>query len=112
MKLRKYNEYKDEESYEDDIENLLYLLRTYFKKSGIDAVVKNKELDINIQVSVNRVEKLETIVKIFEVAKKVRKDMLGEYDSEMDIWSYKTGDTTIEFFFYYDEGDGDDSAPF
>lgn len=112
MKISKYNEKMGEDYNSDDMENLLYLLRTYFKRSGVDAVVKNKGLDLSIEVHLNRNEKLETVVKIFGIAKKVRKDMLAQYDSELDMWSYKTGQTTIDFNFYYDGGDGDDSAPF
>lgn len=98
---------------EDDMGNLLYLLRTMFRNSGIENVeVENKKMDIIISVEMRRRENLKDIMDVFTVAKKLKKDILAQYDSEFEVWSSKTGNPVFVFNFYYDEGLYDDEAPF
>ncbi len=100
----------------EDMEHLLYLLRTLFKNSGVDADIESKGLDITIFVVLNKKEKMSSIIKVFDVAKKLKKDILPQYDSEFEMWETKTGDPMLTFNFMY-EGDDDDenydgNAPF
>jgi len=98
---------------EDDMQNLLYLLRTMFRNSGIEEVyVENKKMDITITVAARRRERLKDIINIFAVANKLKKDILAQYDSEFGMWESKEGSPLFVFNFYYDEGLEDDMAPF
>jgi len=108
-----YEDGEDEDIREDDMQHLLYLLRTMFKNSGIDDVeIENKKLDITIYCRLNRRERLKDIIKVFEVANKLKKDILSQYDSEFDMWSNRDGSSNLVFSFMYDEGLDDDNAPF
>jgi hypothetical protein len=107
--------YDDED---DDVENLNYLLRSMFRNSGIDnVIVETKKMDITVTVTLNRRERLKEVIKVFEVANKLKKDILAQYDSEVemyDTWDKldKMSKPTIVFSFLYDEGLYDDEAPF
>jgi hypothetical protein len=107
--------YRSEEEEEDidvdDMEHLLYLLRSMFKNSGIDVRVTNKKMNIFINVILTPRERLRKIISIFEVVNKLKKDILIQYDSEFEMWETKIGMPFFEFSFYY-EGDKDDRYPF
>lgn len=107
-----YDPDEDDELPADDMEHLLYLLRSFFKQSGIDAEIEHKKLDIMAYIVLNKREKMSTILKVFDVAKKLKKDILAQYDSEFELWETKSGYPMLTFNFYYDNGDGDDRAAF
>lgn len=102
---------KDEEEEEDieseDMDNLLYLLRTLFKNSGVDAEIDNKGLDITIYAVLNKKEKISSILKVFDVVKKLKKDILPQYESEFELWETKSGEPMLTFVFEYEGDDGD-----
>lgn len=111
----------DEEEYEtdssdfenEDMQHLLYLLRSMFRNSGIeDFEIENKNLDITISCSLRRRERLKDIIKIFEIANKLKRDILAQYDSEFEMWETKMGDPILVFNFLYEEGLYDDNKPF
>jgi hypothetical protein len=107
-KGRKYND-----SEEDDMQHLLYLLRTMFRNSGIEeCYIESKGMDIYITVEMRRRERLKDIIKVFEVANKLKKDILAQYDSEFEMWETKEGNPLFEFCFYYGEGLDNDKEPF
>lgn len=116
MELDDYTEddYQDERDIEDDdMGNLLYLLRSMFRNSGIDEVyIENKKMDITISVQLRKRERLKDIIKVFEVANKLKRDILAQYDSEFEMWETKEGSPLLVFNFMYDEGLYDDEAPF
>jgi hypothetical protein len=97
----------------DDMQHLLYLLRTMFKNSGVeDVYVESKKMDISISVEMRRRETIKDIMRVFEVANKLKKDILAQYDSEFEMWETKQGKPMFVFNFYYDEGLEDDNMPF
>jgi hypothetical protein len=100
----------------EDMENLLYLLRTLFKNSGVSAEVESKGLDITVYAVLAKKEKMASILKVFDVAKKLKKDILPQYDSEFEMWETKAGEPMLTFIFSYEGSDGDPnydgSAPF
>jgi hypothetical protein len=114
-----YGNYEDDD-YEtdddvdvDDMQHLLYLLRTMFKNSGVeDVYVVSKKMDISISVEMRRRETIKDIMRVFEVANKLKKDILAQYDSEFEMWETKEGRPMFVFNFYYGEGLEDDMAPF
>jgi len=106
-----YEDVKDIE--DDDMSNLLYLLRTMFRNSGIEEVyVENKKMDITISVELRKRERLKDIIKVFEVANKLKRDILAQYDSEFEMWETREGRPLLIFNFMYDEGLYDDESPF
>ncbi len=106
-----YSDYEDGED-SDDMSHLLYLLRTMFKNSGIEVEIRNKGLDIEIDAYLNRRERLRDVIKVFEIAKKLKKDILPQYDSEFELFYTKSNDPVFSFTFLYGEGLDDDNSPF
>lgn len=111
---KKGTEEEEEEMIGDsDMDNLLYLLRTMFKNKGIkDVYVEHDELDITISVTMGYKEKIESIISVFDTAKRLKRDILPQYDSEFEMWETKDGKPLLVFNFYYGEGLEDDDAPF
>ena len=109
------NEYGyDDDDEEDDIQHLTYLLRQMFRNSGVDNVhisAKRNE-DIVIEVYMGKKDTLRNVIKVFEVANKLKRDILAQYDSEFDIWTAKNGSGILSFGFTLDEGLNDDTMPF
>jgi hypothetical protein len=104
---------EDELIGDSDMDNLLYLLRTMFKNKGIKNVyVENDGLDISISVTMNNKEKIENIISVFDTAKRLKRDILPQYDSEFEMWETKDGKPLLTFNFYYGEGLEDDNTPF
>lgn len=99
----------------DDMDHLLYLLRTMFKNSGVEVQIDNRGLDIMIYALMDRKERLKDIINVLEVANKLKKDILPQYDSELEMWETRKGQPMMVFNFLYGEGlgdDNDDGIPF
>lgn len=109
---------EDDDISQDDMQHLLYLLRSMFRNSGIEDVeVTNNKMDITISCKLRRKERLKDFIKVFEVAKKLKTDILAQYDSEVEMFDQydkheKQSRPHVEFSFLYDEGLYDDEAPF
>ena len=77
------DEYKgedeDDSEYDDDMSHLCYLLRSMFNNSNVDVNVENSGLDLSITAQFARRESLSDIVKVFEIVKKIKKDILAQY---------------------------------
>ena len=137
MKLKKYNNYLNEDKYDDDdeffgeygsqddyegqddaqgddMEHLLYLLRTFLKDSGINNVsFKNSDSSIKLEIVLKTKERLADVIKTFSVLKKLSNDIMADYDAEFDIWETKQGDPLLIVDYYSPEYDDDeDGAPF
>jgi uncharacterized protein YihD (DUF1040 family) len=110
------SEEDDDEIPSDDMENLLYLLRKLFKNSGVSVDISNKGLDIMIYAILNNKEKMDSILKLFDVVKKLKRDILPQYDSEFELWETKSGHPMMTFNFLYegedDDANDDGNAPF
>ena len=104
-----YNPEDDENS--DDMQHLCYLLRQMFYNVGIDDIsVESSNLDISISVQFNRKEQLKDILKVFSVIKKIKKDILAQYEDSFEMWETKSGNPVITFDFNYDDGTTSDST--
>jgi hypothetical protein len=116
----KFNDYDDydyddgDDDDNDDVQHLTYLLRQMFRNSGVDNVqiTAKRNEDIVIEVNMNKKESLRNIIRVFEVANKLKRDILAQYDSEFDIWTSKSGGGILSFGFTLDEGLEDDNMPF
>lgn len=107
-----YYDYEDEPDENDDMSHLLYLLRQIFKNSNIDVEVTSDDLDITVDAYLNRKERLKDVIKVFEVAKRMKRDILPQYDSEFQMYYSKTGQPILTFVFSYGDGEDDDNSPF
>lgn len=109
-----YNYGNDGDDDDDDVQHLTYLLRQMFRNSGVDNVqiTAKRNEDIVIEVYMAKKESLRNIIKVFEVANKLKRDILAQYDSEFDIWTAKNGGGILSFGFTLDEGLDDDNMPF
>lgn len=115
----KFDDVDDFEDYEEDedddaVEHLTYLLRQMFRNSGINDVrvtAKGNE-DIMVEVHMTKKESLRSIIKVFEVANKLKRDILAQYYTEFDIWKSRTGGSILTFSFTLNGYDNDDNLPF
>ncbi len=112
-------EEEEEESYfseeptdEDEEDHLCYLIRSMFSNYGINAQVERDELDITVFVFLEMKERMKNILKTFDVVHKLKKDILPQYDSEMELYESKQGYPIFKFDFFYGTGDKDDNLPF
>jgi len=90
---------------EDDMEHLLYLLRSMFKNSGIDVSVSNKKMNINIYILLTTKERLRHIITIFEIINKLKRDILIQYSCEFQMWENRQGRPYFDFDFIYENED-------
>jgi hypothetical protein len=109
-----YDYGNDDDDDDDDVNHLTYLLRQMFRNSGVDDVqiTAKRNEDIVVEVYMNKKETLRNIIKVFEVANKLKRDILAQYDAEFDIWQSKSGGGILSFGFTLDEGLDDDNMPF
>jgi len=125
MALKKYNESFEDDEIElgkewdlpndideqitdnDVIESLLSSLRKIIKNSGIPKFFVFKDDDddncINIQFVLKLKERINGIMKIMNLVKKIQTDILIQYKTEFDLWESKLGDPLMTIKFYYDE---------
>jgi hypothetical protein len=101
-------DYYDDEYYghnTDGMEHITYLLRTTLRNKGIeDFTVDYRDYDICISVFLYELEKLSTMMNIFDILEHLRTDILPQYDCEFDMYqTKKTGGSVLEFNFFYNE---------
>ena len=72
--------------------------------------------DISIQFVLNKKERLQSIMKILGILKKLQTDILIQYEAEVDLWETKEREPLFTVNFYYDSGIkgtyDDDEVPF
>jgi len=107
-----YDDYSEDISDEDEEDHLCYLIRSMFNNYGLNAQVERNDLDLTINIFLERKERMKNVLKVFDVVYKMRKDILPQYDSQMELFETKSGYPVLSFEFYYDSGDKDDNAPF
>ena len=107
------DEYKgddDEDDSDDDMSHLCYLLRSMFNNSNVDVNVENSGLDLSITAQFARRESLSDIIKVFEIVRKIKKDVLAQYSSSYEMWETKSGSPMITFEFMLDDDDDKDGV--
>jgi len=81
-----------------------------FNNSNVDVNVENSGLDLSITAQFARRESLSDIVKVFEIIKKIKKDVLAQYSSSYEMWETKSGSPMITFEFMLDDDDDKDGV--
>jgi hypothetical protein len=105
--------YDEEDVDEDDEEDYLcYLIRSMFSNYDIEALVERKDLDITINVFLQRKEKMANILKIFDIIYKMRKDILPEYYSQIELFETRMGEPVLCFEFKNELEGKKDGLPF
>lgn len=96
---------------DDDMQHLSSLLREMFTNSGFEAYVEYSGLNIEISLGLSRKESLKFLVKLFELIKKIKKDILIQYESNFEMWETKDGQPCITFSFNFDDTSGYSETP-
>lgn len=103
---------EDEEIYYDDTEDFKYdddylsdmatMVHNVLEKSQITKFfVSNNKDNISIQFILDIKERFSKMMKILSIVKKIKTEVLIQYDSEMDLWETKRGQPLLTFDFYY-----------
>lgn len=94
----------DIESNNDDLSQLATLIHDMIAETGVkNFYVSNKGFNISVQFVLERKEKFSRLMKLVSLIKKLKTDVLIQYDDEMDLWETKKGDPLLTFDFYYNE---------
>ena len=72
-------------------------------RSSIFLFPSHDSLDLTVFVFPEKKETLKNLTKIFDIANKLRRDILPQYSSEFEIYKQKDGYTLITFQFTYEE---------
>ena len=109
-----YVQGQEEDDQDEDMEHLLYLLRTYLKEGGAkDVSVRNSSSSIKVEIVMQKKENLSDVIRLFATLERLSNDIMADYDSEFDIWETKKGDPLLIIDYYSpDEDDDEDGAPF
>ena len=109
----------EEESNTDDIDNLKYLLRKMITQAGIkNCEVTNTGMTLKVQITpttygmIDYFYKLDEVINIYELIKKIDKDVLVDFDLECDIWETKKLEPLFIFNFYSSDDYDDEGLPF
>lgn len=112
--LDKYSQYDDydededyayeEESDEDHMRDLIYWIEKLFKNADFDVEIEVDKLDISIYCKLSKVDNLSNVVKLMDTAKKLTKDVLPQYKSNVSLFETKNGSPLLTFDFTYSDG--------
>jgi hypothetical protein len=111
-----YDEFDDYDNTDPDVtdddeeDHLCYLIRSMFNNYDLNAQVERDDLDITINIFLEKKERMKNILKTFDVIHKMKKDILPQYESQMELFETKSGHPVLSFEFYYDSKD--DNVPF
>jgi hypothetical protein len=104
----------DDDNGSDDEEGMYDLIRLFkqmFSNSNIERVeIEGTPDEISMFFTLNYRERLRDIVRIFEVLSKIKKDILPQFYSEIDLWKDKKGNPLLMVTFKYSEGLYDDDS--
>ena len=102
-----YYDIEDDDEFEDNNDELgqmATIIHSMIEKTGVkNFYVSNKGFNISVQFVLSTREKFSKLMKIVGLIKKLKTDVLIQYDDEMDLWETKKGDPLLTFDFYYNE---------
>lgn len=99
-----YEEQGDDYSDEEGMSELIDLFNRLFDNHGIYGVdIEGTPKEINMYFTLKYKERLRTMVSIFEVLSKIKKDILPQFDSETDLWIDRKEDTVLSVIFEYNQ---------
>lgn len=98
-------EMESEDPYKEDMEFLCSTIRSLFKNSDVDIDVDYDGFDISLYAFPEKREKMSSLLKIFDVVHKLKKDILPQYESEFELYESKKGDPVFSFQFIFSTGE-------
>lgn len=104
-------EQEEEVDFDGEMDYLCQTIESLFDNSNINCNVTNQDLDLTVFVFLEKKETLKNLTKIFDIANKLRRDILPQYSSEFEIYKQKDGYTVITFQFTYEEGGTSSKVP-
>jgi len=105
----------NEPSEQDEGDNLAYEIRQILKGYGINSEVDFEgKYGLTIRVNLQKREKMANIMKIMDtIVNKVKRDILPQYESEVELYETTKGQPVLEFDFYMlGDSNSDKDAPF
>lgn len=82
-----------------EMDEVCYQIRKLFKIRGVDVQVNHEEFDIMVYVFLSKREKISSLLKSFDVVKKLQKDIIPDYDCEAELYENKKGFPILAFSF-------------
>ena len=104
----------DDEDEQDDVENLHSLLRQMFRNAGLKdvRVTSKKNKEIIIECHLPKTTTLKAVISALDVANKLKKDVLSEYECDFDVWQKSASTGVLVFEFYLDDETNSYTLPF
>lgn len=99
------DEVDDEVDFQSEMDYLCQTIESLFHNGQINCNVINNDLDLMVYIFPEEKESLRSLTKIFDVANKLKRDILPQYSSEFEVYQQKDGTSVILFTFEYDEND-------
>lgn len=96
---------EDEVDFQSEMDYLCQTIESLFHNSQINCNVINNDLDLLVYIFPEDKESLRSLTKIFDVANKLKRDILPQYSSEFEVYQQKDGTSVILFTFEYDESE-------
>ena len=99
-----YDDYDGGENinFDDEMSSLCDTIKSLFDNSSLPVDIDYEGLNLTVFVFLEKKESMKNLVKCFDVANKLRRDILPQYESEFRIYENKDGYPIICFDFTYD----------
>lgn len=94
---------EEDHSFDSDMTYLCDTIQSLFENSGFSVDTDYDNLNITVFVFLNKVEKIKNMTKVFDVANKLKKDILPQYESEFELYENKEGYPIICFGFNFND---------
>ena len=103
---------EEEEHKDGEMGELAYWIRQMFRANKLEASVETENYDLMVYIFLEKREKIGTLLSVFEVVNKIKKDLLTYYDAEVELYENKQGFPILKFNFSWagesDSEDGED----
>lgn len=87
---------------DNPLDELCYYVRKFFKVNDIDdVIVEHEDADIKVYVFLERRENMYSLLHPFDVVEKIQKDILPQYDVEVELYSNKKGNPILLYSFIW-----------
>jgi len=90
---------EEEEHKDGEMGELAYWIRQMFRANKLEASVETENYDLMVYIFLEKREKIGTLLSVFEVVNKIKKDLLTYYDAEVELYENKQGFPILKFNF-------------
>ena len=101
-KVKESGEAYTESDLDADMKSLTSLISDLFKNTSISAEVIYDGLDIDIYVFLHRREKMKEMLKVFDAVIRLKRDILPQYQSTVELYESKENWPILQFRFEYE----------